>query len=43
MGLKYTEQILFKIGVVRENVDEILDHSVAEVVLLLKGRGIEKR
>ena len=29
---------LFKIGVVWEDVDEILNHSVAEVVLLLKGK-----
>ncbi len=29
---------LFKIGVVGENVNKILNHSVAEVVLLLQGK-----
>lgn len=29
-------QALFEVGVVREDVDKILDHSVAEVILLLE-------
>lgn len=31
-------RVLFKIGVVGENVHKILNHSVAEVVLLLEGK-----
>lgn len=30
--------VLFKIGVVWENVNKVLDHSVAEVILLLEGK-----
>lgn len=32
----YIQSDLFKIGIVWENVDKILDHSVAEVILLLE-------
>lgn len=34
---------LFEIGVVWENVNKILDHSVAEVVLLLRGKAKRRR
>ena len=35
--------MLFKIGVVGENVNKILHHSVAVVVLLLEGEGRGRR
>lgn len=42
---KYTEhiwQVLFEIGVVWEDINKVLNHSVAEVVLLLQGEAEEK-
>lgn len=35
-GAQSGRQALFEIGVVGEDVDEILNHSVAEVILLLE-------